>query len=147
MENTLYLSENGKQDLLESAKWAKFLAIVGFVGSGLLVVFAFGLSTLMSFLPNSESFESLGPSYFLGMTFIYVVMAVIYFFPCLYLFKFAKSTKLAILEEDNELLHLALFNMRKMFKFVGVMTLTILILYGVLIVFGVLAGGAAMLMY
>ncbi|WP_341226200.1 DUF5362 family protein [uncultured Arcticibacterium sp.] len=146
MENTLYLSEDGKQDLLESAKWAKFLAIVGFVGSALLVVFALGLSTIMSFLPNGEHFESLGPSYFLGMAFIYVVMAVIYFFPCLYLFRFSKSTKEAILKEDNKQLHLALFNMRKMFKFVGVMTLTMLIIYGIIIVFGLLAGGAAMMM-
>ncbi len=147
-EGKLEVSDLAKSYLSETAKWAKFLAIVGFVGVGLIAVIAFFIGTIFSTIsalaptPTSFPAQSMG----IGMTIFYLAIAVLYFFPCLYLYKFATKTKLALANDDSDVLTEALENQKSMFKFMGIMTAIMVGMYGLIFVFAAIAGGFAAFM-
>ena len=124
--------------LQESAKWSKFMAIVGFVGIGLMVLvslfMAIGFSSMgtanMPELPFSMSVFSI----------IYVLFAAIYFFPVYYLYQYATKTSAALNSKNKQLLADGLENLKSHHKFLGIFTLIIISLYGFVFVFAVLGG-------
>jgi len=128
-EEELKLSTKGIGFLRETAKWAKFLSIVGFVGMGLMVLSGIVMSiTMSSVMPGG-----------LAIGLVYVVMAVVYFFPILYLFKFSNDLKEALDCNNNSQLDLALENLKSHYKFIGIFTIVIFGIYALMIVFGLLA--------
>lgn len=80
----LNLNPENINHLSQAAGWAKFLSIVGFVFCGLFAIFAVFAGSLFS-----TAFKSMGgmPGIASGFfSFFYIIFAVLYFFPCLYLF-------------------------------------------------------------
>lgn len=124
--------------LQESAKWSKFMAIIGFIGIGLMVLvslfMAIGLSAMgastMPELPFSMSVFSI----------IYVLFAAIYFFPVYYLYQYATKTSAALHSKNKQLLTDGLENLKSHHKFLGIFTLIIISLYGFIFVFAILGG-------
>jgi len=47
-ETKMYLTENSKSFLKETAKWAYFLSIIGFIGIALLVLLAIFMGTFFA---------------------------------------------------------------------------------------------------
>lgn len=124
--------------LQESAKWSKFMAIIGFIGIGLMVLVSLfmaigfnsmGASTIPE-LPFSMSFFSI----------IYVLFAAIYFFPVYYLYQYATKTSAALHSKNKQLLADGLENLKSHHKFLGIFTLIIISLYGLIFVFAILGG-------
>ncbi|MCC9017085.1 MULTISPECIES: hypothetical protein [Flavobacterium] len=135
----LQLDQTAKDFLKETAKWAYFLSILGFVGIGLMVLIAVFAGTIFSAMGNSMSgMGGLGGSFGALMGFVYVFIAAIYFFPVYYLYKFAVNTKRAFRENDSELLTSSLGYLKSHYKFIGIFMLAILALYGLVFVFGIL---------
>ena len=135
----LQLDQTAKDFLKETAKWAYFLSILGFVGIGLMVLIAVFAGTIFSAMGNSMSgMGGLGSSFGALMGFVYVFIAAIYFFPVYYLYKFAVNTKRAFRENDSELLTSSLGYLKSHYKFIGIFMLAILALYGLIFVFGIL---------
>lgn len=134
----LNFSEEIKGYLKEIAKWAYFLSILGFVGLGIMVIFGLFFGAIMGSLPSNA--YSMG--YSTGMGIAYVILALIYFFPILYLYKFAKKMKAALRTKDNNELTSAFSNLKSHYKFIGIFTLIILSIY-ILIFFVAIVGGAA----
>ena len=90
LNNDLQLSPPGLNYLLESAKWGKFLAIMGFILCGIMAILSFVLPAFMSRLPPYNSMPSTFSSGVQSaMTIVYLAAAVLLFFPCLYLYKFS----------------------------------------------------------
>jgi hypothetical protein len=124
--------------LQESAKWSKFMAIIGFIGVGLMVLvslfIAIGFGGLgkanMPQLPVSMSVISV----------IYVVFAAIYFFPVYYLYQYATKTSAALHSKNKHLLTDGLENLKSHHKFLGIFTLIIVSLYGFIFVIAILGG-------
>ncbi len=124
--------------LQESAKWSKFMAIIGFVGIGLMVLvslfMAIGFSSMgtanMPELPFSMSVFSI----------IYVLFAAIYFFPVYYLYQYATKTSAALHSKNKQLLTDGLENLKSHHKFLGIFTLILVSLYGFIFVFAILGG-------
>lgn len=132
-ENQIYITDQSKKYLLSTAKWGKFFAILGFVFSGLMVLLGLSFGSIMSFLPYQD--PMMDRSFFSTIFFlIYVIMGVIYFVPSLFLFKYAKYSKNAILTNNNSELELAHKNQNKMYWFWGVCTLIILGLYALMFI-------------
>ncbi|WP_051287467.1 DUF5362 family protein [Algoriphagus mannitolivorans] len=125
--------------LMETAKWGKFLSIVGFVFVGIVLIMAFGFGYIFNQI-QSELAQStpvpLGPM----MTGIYLLMAVLYFFPCLYLYRYSRKTKTAVLERDQIQLTEALANQKSLYKFMGILTIVGLCFYAFIFLFA--AAGA-----
>ena len=137
----LHLDQYAKDFLKETAKWAYFLSIVGFVGIAFLVIIAlcvgFFFSTMGNLVP---AMSAMGGSFGMVFTVIYLVIAVIYFFPVYYLFKFASNAKKAFRDNDSEALTSSLEYLKSHYKFFGILTLAILVLYGLIFVLAILRG-------
>lgn len=136
-----------KNFLLETSKWAKFLAILGFIGSGILILVALGMiffmSSLASSIGNAGPLEALGGG-FLGV--IYLAMAALYVMPSLYLWRFATKMKTALMDNDQGFLSYSFENLKSCYKFLGIMMAIIVGFYAVGILIGIVAGGAALFM-
>ena len=151
MEDNLHV-ENGenlvidwrsKEFLKETAKWTKFLAILGFVGIGLMVLG----SLVMLFAPSS--LMSNGDFPFGGKIFmmlLYLAFAVLYYFPISYLYQFKKKKKKAIENNDNNAIRDAFEFLKSHYKFMGILTIILLSFYAIIIFIGLIGAGAAAMM-
>lgn len=151
MEDNLHV-ENGenlvidwrsKEFLKETAKWSKFLAILGFVGIGLMVLG----SLVMLFAPSS--LMSNGDFPFGGKIFmmlLYLAFAVLYYFPISYLYQFSENTKKAIENNDNNAIRDAFEFLKSHYKFMGILTIILLSFYAIMIFIGLIGVGAAAMM-
>ena len=128
--------------LNETRKWTMFLAILGFVFVGIMVIFSLMFSAIFSALPGMTDAEMPFPSFLFGL--IYLVMAGLYFFPILYLYKFSTFTKNAIMNRDSGQINDALKNLKSHYKFIGILTIVILVLYPIGIMAMVIGGMASM---
>lgn len=132
----LTISTQSKSYLLEISKWANFLAILGFVGIGLMV-----LGGLVAIVAGTSIPGASGQLGLVGI--IYLAMVAIYFFPTLYLYRFAQKMKIAMNNSSQENLDLGFENLKAFFKFIGIFTIVILSLYVLMLIVGLL--GAAMM--
>lgn len=142
----LGIDPNSKAHLSEAARWAKFLAIVGFIVCGLVVIIGIFAGSILSSMPGQFSSElggmgSMGSGLGAMMAVVYIAIAILYFFPCLFLFRFANFMKAAIAADDQETLNKSFQNLKVMFRYVGILTIIVLTLY--LIVFLIAIAGAA----
>ena len=128
----MQLTDQAKKYLLEASKWANFIAIVGFIAIGLLIIMSFSIGSILANLPEG-SLGGLPPKFF---SFFYLIAAGIYFIPVFFLFQFAQKTKQALLEDDHNLLTFGLKKLRSHYKFVGVLFIIFISLYFLLILFG-----------
>ena len=148
--NEMHLNASALEFLKESAKWSKFLAIMGFVGIGFMVLAAIFMGAVMSMIPTaaqSTEFNPLGAMKgFLSV--FYLIIAAIYYFPVYYLYKYANDTKNAIQNNDSELLSTGLGFLKSHHKFLGIMMIVILSLYVLMfigmITMGIFAASSAM---
>lgn len=137
--------DNSTQMLFrETAKWAKFISIVGFIFCGLLVLGGIFAGTLFSNLSTNPYGNTTMPAAAMGSMFtvIYIVCALVYFFPCLFLFKFASRMQVALRSSDQQTLVSSLGNLRAYFRFVGILLIIGLSIWVLALVFGGL--GAAL---
>jgi hypothetical protein len=139
----LLISDTSKVNLLIAARWAKFLSIVGFVTCVIMLIISFFMGAIFSSANPMKGFPtsggalspSLASGHFLSyvMTGFYIVFSILYFFPTLYLYRFATKLKLALIHVDQDNLDGSFLNISKMFRFIGICTLILLILYAVVI--------------
>ncbi len=122
------ISAESRSHLTETAKWAKFLAICGMVSIVLLVIFGIIISTSISNagskyddLYRQDGISSSGLS--ATMMIMYVLMGLLYFFPCLFTLQFANKMKLALISNDSLLLSESFRSLKKTFRYMGVLTI------------------------
>ena len=132
-QNKLTLNDLAVEALRESAKWCMFLAIVGFIFIGLMVIIGALMGVAMAAIPdNNPAFGgTMNPFMaikgYLGA--FYIILALLYFFPVYYLFNYAKGTKQALQSGNSEVLSNALVNLKSHHKFLGIMTIVMIALY------------------
>ena len=137
----LHLDESAKDFLKETAKWAYFLSILGFIGVAIMAIIALFAGTLFSTLGSTvPRMGGMGGSFGVMIGVIYFALAAIYFFPVYYLNKFATNAKKAFRENDSEALTNSFEYLKSHYKFIGIFTLSIMILYGLILVFAVIGG-------
>lgn len=121
--------------LRSAAKWGRFLAIVGFIFSGIMVLAGLGFSFLISTMGSygSDSGVGIGPlaalSWGAGMGILYVVLGGIYFLPCWYQLRISNNLLQAI-ATDNEYNYTEAFRYQKaLYRFFGIMMIVVLSIY------------------
>ncbi len=137
----LQVDQQSSVFLAESAKWARFLAILGFIMCGMLVLVGLFMG---SFLAGRMSSMNIGGStMFSGgiFTFVYILIALLYFFPCLYLFHFGSKMRTALRNNDQEILLESFKNLKSCFKFYGILAIIVLGFYAIALIAAIL--GAA----
>lgn len=131
----LTLTSASKSFLRETAKWAKFLAIIGFVLTGLLLVFAIFASTIFDMIPKTQGIPNE-----IGLTMVipFLILAIVYFFPMYYLLQFSNKIKRALATKNDATLASALEALKSHYKFIGVFTIITLSLYALLFVVSIM---------
>jgi hypothetical protein len=139
----LSIDATSKAHLTVAARWAKFLAIIGFIMCGLIVLLGVLAGSVFSIFYG----EFGGRSGFAGLRAVaaifYILIALLYFFPCLFLFNFAVKMKAALIADDQDTLNTSFQNLKKTFRFLGVVTIVILSFYVLAVIFGLLADATA----
>lgn len=136
-DDKLSLNDLAIAALRESAKWCMFLSIVSFIFIGLMLIFGAFMSVAMAAMPSLEEASPYGnamcanpimamKSYF-GI--LYILIALLYFFPVYYLYNYAKGTKQAVESGNSDVLSNALVNLKSHHKFLGIMTIVMIGLY------------------
>lgn len=123
--------------LSETGKWGKFLAILGFVLVGLMVIVGLFAGTIFSSMDQALPF----PGFMMGL--FYILFALLYFFPVYYLFKFSNQVRGALVTKNSQALDSAFENLKSHYKYIGIFMIIILSIY-VLIGGGALLAGALM---
>jgi len=141
----LILGEEAKHFLHTAGRWANFLGILGFIGTGFIVIIAFFIGTLFSYLNRLNPVASTLPSGIAGlMTFFYLLIAVLYFFISYYLYQFGTSIKSGTLFNDSALAAKAFKNLKSHFKLIGITTIVVISIYILLLIVVLIVGiGAA----
>ena len=121
----LNISEEVKGLLKETSTWTYFLSIIGFIGIAFLLLFGALFGVIMGSMPVNP-YEDMGfnMSYF-GL--IYVVLAIVYFFPVWYLFNFSRKIKIALKSKKNDELTSAFVNLKSHFKFISIFTIIVIV--------------------
>lgn len=130
----LIVTEEMRSYLYEMAKWAGFLAIVGFVFTGLAVVSSFTVGAAIGSnpeLPGLKPFAAIGS---LGFTIMGLLYAFAIFYPSLLLFKYSARAKLGVLYGDQDSLNEALSKLKSLFKYWGILTIILICFYIMLVV-------------
>lgn len=114
--------------------WAKFLSILGFIGVGFMFLGAISIA----FVGNNL----LGPEA-AGISLIYLVLALIYFMPMYYLYKFSSHGRKGLTQISQHHTDQGLIYLAAHYKFIGILAIVLLSLY-LLIFIGLFAAGIGM---
>ncbi len=140
----LQIDHQSNNYLAEAAKWAKFLAIMGFILCGLSVIIALFLGTFMASMMSGFGGNDAGAAGAMGggiFTVVYIVLALVYFFPCLYLFNFSSKMQVALRSNQQDSLNISFRNLKSCFKFLGILTIIMIAFWVLGIIIGI--GAAA----
>ena len=130
--------------LKETARWAKFLAIVGLVLSFMLLLLGLFANVFMSSM--YKGIQSVNPEAdVMGrgvLTVMCFVGAAIYFFLSLFLLRFAGKMKQALLTTDQESFNVSLMNLKFVYRIMGIIVIIYLAFIALLFLIGI---GTAMM--
>ena len=107
--NGLTVTDELKQHIISTAKWAKLFAVLGFIIIG---IYACSLLLILSM----DRFEPVA-----AMTIIFFIF--IYYFPVSYLWKFATRTIEGIENDDQERFEEGFSQLNSHFRYVGILTI------------------------
>lgn len=144
LNEELQFTQGIKSLLGESARWAKFLSIVGLILSGLIVLLALAMPAIINTLNSMQQSEMFPEGSKTGITINFLIVATMIFFPSLFLLRFSNAMKKALEEINQGELETAFSNLKTLFRFYGILTIIILGLYvlGILLYFAALLGNA-----
>lgn len=120
--------------LEEISKWTKFLSILGFVLSGFMVLGGLSAMTIETNLFGSVA-DTIPMALIALYGVMYLVIGLFYLIPCMFLFKSSNAMKSALQTNDSFQLEESFKNHKSFFKFIGITTLVMLILYALGIIF------------
>lgn len=137
----LKLDETAKAYLLETARWAKFLAILGFIFMALYLLGGIGLAAVISSNPEFGMLtKGLGVS---GVLLLYSLVIFIGVYPLYALFRYTILVKRAIKNTDMAMLNIALKFHRNYYRYNGIITIIFIGLYALVFVMMLIIGGIA----
>ena len=129
--------------LLKTAKWGKFLAILGFIVTFFLFIAGILMSFVLGMLPD-EMIPLNMPFSPRVFSVFYIVIAGIYIVPVIFLNSFCNNAIKAIENSSTANLTVSLKNLKNLFVFVGISTIVILSFYAIILI---IAGTAAIVSF
>jgi heme/copper-type cytochrome/quinol oxidase subunit 2 len=118
--------------LNSTRKWTTFLAVLGFIFLGLIIVAGLATSLFLTTFNTTEANLGIPESL---MILIFIVIGAIYFFPVFFLFRFSRNMRDAIQNLDQQKLQKGFRNLRLYFTYIGIMVIVVLTIYVVALLF------------
>jgi len=125
-EKKIEIGQDTLNILNTTRKWTMFLAILGFIGIGVLLGAGVVAGLFLSVFNTTDTKLGFPESLII---IIVIVLALISFFPVFYLFQFSKHTTEAVRTHDKEKLHEAFWNLKAYYVYVGILIIVVLVLY------------------
>ena len=120
-----------KTYLMETAKWARFIAIVSIAIGGLMAVFSLFITTLLS-NAGGMGMMPFGPGVIIA---IYLVTAALIIVPNVFLLNFSSKALTSLRSGSEAELTVAFRNLKSYYKFIGILTAIVLGLYALVLIF------------
>ncbi|MDO4818750.1 MAG: hypothetical protein Q3994_00020 [Prevotella sp.] len=127
-ENLMTVTSEIKAELLCSAKWANFLAIVCTIGIVGLAVLGF----VMMIFGATEMTSEVIPISLLDLLWVgilYLFMSILYIYPVIKAFSFCSNIKTACMTDSQENLFIGFKSMRQFLVYMGILTIVVIALY------------------
>ncbi len=138
----LVFTEHIRSYMYDTARWAKFLAIVGFVISGLMVLMAMSMGAIIETgALNGTVYGSLGELGASTLTIVFVFYTLLIFVPSFLLFKYATNAIKGILYLDQEAITESAKKLKGFFRFYGILMIVFIGLYLMSFISAIIAGG------
>jgi hypothetical protein len=141
--NDLAIDSVAAEQLRSIASWAKFLSIVGFILCGLMIlggIFAGTIFSSMNAYGGGYGGVMSGMGTMIGV--IYIIFAIIWFIPTLFLYQSSAKFKVALNTADQTLLNEGFMKLKATFRFWGIVTIILLSFYAIVFLIAIL--GSAM---
>lgn len=122
LEDQLNISTSLRNSLDTMVYWGKFLAVLGYIFLGLIVI-GFLVMISNSYYRDSE---------LVGVIVGYIIVIALYYLPTSFLYKFSVKTRNALNSDSQEDIEEGLNNLSYLFKFWGICTIVILSIYAFL---------------
>ncbi len=122
----LEIEQETLKDLDKTRKWTMFLAILGFIGIGVLLIVGLFTGVFLSVFNKGDTATSY-PGWLVCI--IIIAASILYFFPMLYIFRFSKFMSIVIKTRDKEELKKAFKNLRSYFTYIGILVIVVLVIY------------------
>jgi hypothetical protein len=123
------------EHLRATKPWVRFMSVIMFIFAAL--IFLGGL--LMMLMPSGMSGFGLGP--LVGI--IYIVMSGLYLAPAFFLHQFASSINDFLNGGGDSAMENALGSQKSFWRFVGILTLVVICIYGLIFLFAILGAMSA----
>lgn len=139
------LSRGVVEQLLGTRPWVRVFSVLMFVGAGFMVLGGVIMLLGTGFATIANSSEAL-PMGIMGlvMAVFYILIAAVYIYPALKLWKYANGISALSFSGSQADLEVALREQRRFWKFLGVAMIAMFALYAVgIVLFIVFAGAAA----
>ena len=134
------VSDAAVEMLRQTKPWVTFLSIMAFIGSGLMLLGG-GAMMLMGAIAGGRSTAAALPSAALGA--IYIPLAVLYIYPALKLWGFSSAIGRLVGTRSSMDLEMALSQQKSFWKFAGITTVVMMVLYALVFVGVIIVGVAA----
>ena len=134
---TLSVDPVTKANLIETARWARFLAIAGFVFLFFMVFFGVYMSVTLSRYETMYERGSVVGSLGASMAVMYIIFASIAFFPLLFTFRFASQMQGALNGNDQSMLNASFQNLKICYRYLGIVTIILLFMMALSLIFGI----------
>jgi membrane protein YqaA with SNARE-associated domain len=131
------VSDLAVEALRQTRPWVVFLSVMSFIGCGFMLLAGVGMMVVGAFTPSSSPV----PTAVLGL--IYIPMAFLYIYPALKLWAFGGAITRLTASRSSADLEAALSQQKSFWKFLGIVTIVLMALYGVAIVGMMVVGFAA----
>lgn len=127
-------------DHLRATKpWVRFMSVILFITVGLMVL----LGLVMMFMPSPAGMGSSAFGPVIGI--IYILFGGLYLVPAFFLHKFASSINDFLQGGGDSAMENALGSQKSFWRFVGILTLVIICLYGLILLLAILGGLSALM--
>ncbi len=131
--------------MIESVKgigpWTRFMSVLGFISVGLLIIGAAVMLGISLFARNLGG--AMPGGMMIGMSIFYVIIAILYIFPSLYLWSTAGAVVRMKKGDIPGGMETALAKQKSFWKFIGIVTIVFLVMYPIFIILMVVFGAVA----
>jgi hypothetical protein len=116
-------------------KWTMFIAVLGFIFLGLILILGIITGTFLTAFSHSDKIPGVPDALVIGS---FIGLALIVFFPILFLFRFSKHASEAVSKLDGRELHKALRYLKLFFLFTGIFLIMLILAYfAAILLFGI----------
>jgi hypothetical protein len=112
-----------RKSLRATRPWTRLLSVLGFIGTGLMVLAGLGVIVGESFIPISDKTP---PLVFMGL--FYILASVFYLVPSIWLSKYSTAIRAFLKAGDAIELGKAMAYQKSFWKFIGILALVSIVL-------------------